>query len=339
MIQRVLIFLLLTQSLYAMARPLRELSSETIGVRTFAFHDAIRNRPVTVEFWYPIEKTNRPLLQDELIWVHPHEARDSPIPQKIAAWPLILMSHGYGGDRRDRSWLAELLVQGGFLVASIDHHGNTGQTLNPIATLKFWERPQDVVFALDQLLVEKSLKGVIDPNRIGFAGYSLGGMTGLALAGAVAEEIEEVIDLHKEEFSELPAEALSKIDFSPAKRNYLEKRIKAILLLAPATWCFCKTKNLNQMKTPIALVATLTDEVLSFEEHLQPLIAHSIPVRLKILRNGANHYSFLNCATEKGKKLLQERFYRDPPGVDRHEIHRDIGAFSIEFFRSYLKTH
>lgn len=317
------------------AKASEEISAEPIGVTTFAYFDEERNRPVIVECWYPVEAEVDAGRVEESIWVHPREIRDAALAAKTSR-PLIVMSHGNHGDRRDRSWLAARLVQSGFIVASIEHYGNSAQTYNMAATLKFWDRPQDVSFAIGELLKEPKLSGRISSENIGFVGYSLGGMTGLALAGAVAEGVEQELAKHGKNFAQISQELWAKIDFSAAKRSYFDPRIKAILLLAPATWCYGKPSMLRSLKTPIGLVATVTDDVLPYNDHLRPLVVHSIPARMKLLRNGATHFSFLNSVTEKGRKVLQERFYWDAPGLKRCSLHAEIGVFATDFFRKYL---
>lgn len=326
--------------LSALSKPSRQTevsASQAIGVATYSYFDEVRRRQIAVEFWYPASKDSRLLSQKgEEVWVHPHEVRNAPFAKTAYHLPLIVMSHGHGGDRRDRSWLAEKLVQNGFVVASLDHQGNTWKTMNIVATLKFWERPQDVSFAIDCLLKDPRLQDRFNPDQIGFVGYSLAGLTGLALAGGVAEELEAEIHRNKVHFPELTPEILSGVDLAPAKRSYYDQRIKAVFLMAPATWCFCKPNALSALKTPLGIVATESDEVLAFKEHMEPLINRSIPVRLKLLRNGETHFVFLNRVTEKGKKFLGERVFFDPPGVDRKKIHQEIASFAVEFFNQFL---
>lgn len=335
-----ILLVLFIHPLSALSRPSKPIEpSAAIGVATFSYVDEARGRPITVEFWYPAsqeEKTKIVLNED--VWVHPQELRDAPFAKRVRQMPLVLMSHGHAGDRRDRSWLAEKLVQNGFVVASIEHHGNSWHTIDTIATLKFWERPRDVSFVLDRLLVEPRLQGYIDSKRIGFVGYSLAGLTGLFLAGAVPDGIEGELDRNRSQFPEVTPEILSSVDFSPARQSYYEPRIKAVFLMAPATWCFAKDQSLKALKTPVAIVATASDEVLDFREHMEPLISRSIPARLKVLRRGESHFIFLNRTTEKGKAVLGERIFRDPPGIDRTESHREIGSFATDFFNQFLRS-
>lgn len=340
---RILVFILFiafVQPLSALSRSSKSLEAPpAIGVATYSYLDETRSRPVTVEFWYPANNGQEVLGPlDEDVWIHPQELRDAPFTKGAKHLPMIVMSHGHAGDRRDRSWLAEKLVLSGYVVASIDHHGNTWNTINTADTLQFWERPRDVSFAIDCLLADSRLAGRIDEKQIGFAGYSLAGLTGLFLAGAVPDGVEVFLEKNKGQFPELTPEILANVDLSPAKRSYYDPRIKAVFLMAPATWCFGEKKTLKTLKTPVGIVATLSDEVLAFREHMEPLIAQAVPARLKLLRKGESHFVFLNRTTEKGKAVLGERVFRDPPGRDRREIHREVGTFAVEFFNQFLRS-
>ena len=53
------------------------------------------------------------------------ESRDAPLSNKKKQYPLIMMSHGSGGDRYNMSWLAEVLTANGYIVCAMDHYGNT----------------------------------------------------------------------------------------------------------------------------------------------------------------------------------------------------------------------
>ena len=100
--------------------------------------------------------------------------------------PLIILSHGTGGSAAQLSWLAEGLVARGFVVAAVNHHGNTA------AEAKRWphgfvlpaERARDLSVLIDRLVADEDLSSHIDTARIGAAGFSIGGYTVLASSGA-----------------------------------------------------------------------------------------------------------------------------------------------------------
>jgi len=290
---------------------------------------------VIIELWYPVDFPIADTAPLEDVWIHPKESRNAPLSSNSQKYPLILLSHGHGGERRDRSWLAEHLVKANFIVASVDHYGNSHRTLDPVLTLQFWDRAKDISFAIDRLIDEPFLGGRLDQTRIGFTGYSLGGMTGLALAGGIVEKLEESISKHSGRFPEISKEALAQVDFSQVHKPFRDPRIGAILLLAPANFIY-RPEALKQIKVPIGLVSAINDEVLPFRDHAYPLIQHIVPVKLKVLRREISHYAFLNLSSEFGKKFLPVRVRSDPPCCDRSLVHRDIGRFAVDFFTDNL---
>lgn len=294
----ILLILLVLNTLQAMTKAALPDRLESIGVYTLKYEDPARKRPVIVELWYP------------------------KLEKKV---PLIILSHGHGGDRRNLSWLAESLVQNGFIVASVEHHGNSWRSYNPLISLRFWERARDVSFAINQILQEPRLKNKIDPDRIGFVGYSLGGMTGLSLAGAKAHNVKQIVIQQQANHKEIDLALVEKIDFSDAHSNFAEPRIKAMVLFSPALFVF-PPQSLKNVKIPVALVASVWDEVLPFQEHAFPIITHLAPVKLKIFHNKVSHYVFLNRTPET-----------DALQSDRSKVQKEVSGFTADFFKEMLK--
>jgi len=135
------------------------------------------------------------------------QQRDRTIPVDLY-WaantqaPLVVMSHGFGADRRFLAYLARHLASYGFTVASLEHPGSNAASIftrgavNPtllkdkslLPAREFVERPRDVSFLLDQLAQQNRLPGLLhnkfNTNQVSVIGHSLGGYTALALAGA-----------------------------------------------------------------------------------------------------------------------------------------------------------
>ncbi len=141
-------------------------------------------------------------------------ARDRrPVPMVAHApvaggpYPLVIMSHGAGGNRDSGLYQAEHLASHGYVVLSIEHvYSNTRQTKYYMSRaggdLKLMEavhrvtkdarevlgRPRDVSFAIDQAIgwnrSHPALAGRIDARRIGVMGHSFGAYTTLAVCGA-----------------------------------------------------------------------------------------------------------------------------------------------------------
>jgi predicted dienelactone hydrolase len=306
---------------------------KNIGVHTEKYEDLSRKRPVVVEVWYPTHRSGPIDQPEDPAWVHPQEIRDVPIAK--GSFPLIMMSHGHMGDRRDRSWLVEYLVKNGFIVASVEHHGNCWKNYNPLLSLRFWERAKDVSFVISELLKDSLLSKHIDPHRIGFIGYSLGGMTGLALGGAKAQNVKEILIQQQESFKEIDLEIAEQIDFSEAQGSFLDNRIKALVLLSPAAFVY-QPDSLKNVKVPVALIASEGDEILPFKEHALKVITYLSPSKLKLLGEKSSHYVFLNRVSETGKKMFNEQIYADEIEADRLVVHKEVGDYIAAFFKENL---
>ena len=170
-----------------------------VGVRTVVL--SRQDRPLPVELWYPAtdEYAGRDVAESardtyQLIPGFPpvwqEAVRDAtPRPGRHA---LVAFSHGYGGHRRQSTFLCTHLASQGYVVAGVDHTGNTvvdvaqavmilasGGTLpHPDTVLReFVElRPADVSFTIDHVV---GMDGLVDADRIGMAGHSFGGWTAL----------------------------------------------------------------------------------------------------------------------------------------------------------------
>src|ERR1700744_1158330 len=97
--------------------PLLALAQSQIGERTFAFNDIARHRPLKTEVWYPTNDTRKPDSIPGYPFIHIPTVRNASLPSGIH--PLILISHGTGGGRMTLEWLADALVQKGYIVAAV----------------------------------------------------------------------------------------------------------------------------------------------------------------------------------------------------------------------------
>lgn len=181
-----------------------------VGVATATAIDPSRDdRALRFEIWYPAseEYAGRDLAAEcrdtyEVFPGFPMGAQSAvrDAARRSGRRPLVFFSHGFGGHRRQSTFLCTHLASHGYVVASVDHSGNTtadllqllmsvqmGAPLPDTSALVgefVVARPSDVTFGLDRLL-DDSLGGFangIDPGRIGIAGHSFGGWTALVVA-------------------------------------------------------------------------------------------------------------------------------------------------------------
>jgi predicted dienelactone hydrolase len=309
------------------------------GITTVRFYDEARSRPVVTEVWYPIED-HTPAEPTEGLWLRCAEARDAPLKTTPEKYPLIVMSHGNGGDRMNNSWLAEILAANGFIVGSCVHHGNTWNNKIAESFVRIWERPKDVSFVVDQLLQHEKFNSSINCHKIGFIGYSLGGQTGIWIAGG------KISDLGKETIQTIPVDQLpenidenliNSIDFTPATHSYRDHRISAVFIMAPALGYLFDLSSLQAISIPVHIVASEGDLVTPIENSAKFLASTIKKAVFTLISGNANHYVFLNEVSKGGKMLLDKRVALDPPNVNRGEIHEQIGHSAVTFFHRHLK--
>ncbi len=311
------------------------------GIATHRYFDYNRSRPLITEIWYPVDESH-PAEPVSGLWVRCPEARDAPIkpPASSAKYPLIVMSHGNGGDRFNGAWLAEILAANGYIVAAMDHHGNTWNNKIAESFVKIWERPRDVSFVIDEILKDPRFGGFVDSRKVGFIGYSLGGHTGVWIAGGkISEFSRPVIDEIPE--GQIPnfvtPEIVNQIDFTPAKESYRDPRVAAAFLMAPALINLFDFNSLAAIQIPVYIVAPEGDQLVPFEKNGQLLAYNMRKAVFQLIPGSANHYVFLNEVSRGGKMMLDKAVANDPPSVDRKKIHDDLGLAAIHFFNKHLK--
>ena len=146
------------------------------------------------------------------------------------------------------------MTANGYIVAAMDHYGNTWNNKIPELYAKPWERPKDISFVIDQLLVSSQFKDRIEPTKIGFVGYSLGGGTGLWIAGAEANEVDLVkirSNCARDLAGVVPPEMIEQIDFSKACGSFRDSRVGAMMVMAPALGWLFEEDSLEKISIPI----------------------------------------------------------------------------------------
>ena len=181
------------------------LGDYTVGVTTLTFTNPgqidivnatadsapVYDRTLTVEVWYPAATDTTPggsytaFLRDGVteVTLLGQAARDAA-PLAGTAYPLVILSHGYPGNRFLMSHLGENLASKGYVVASIDHPDSTYDDMTAFGSTLV-NRPWDQRFVLDSLAgLQGDLGAIIDADNTAIIGYSMGGYGALIFAGA-----------------------------------------------------------------------------------------------------------------------------------------------------------
>ena len=95
--------------------------------------------------------------------------------------PLIIHSHGIMSSRTEMTYMLENLASHGYIIAATDYPLTNGGTPGGANATDVVNQPADVSFLIDSVIAlednEKPFEGLIDINRIGLTGLSLGGLT------------------------------------------------------------------------------------------------------------------------------------------------------------------
>ena len=119
-----------------------------VGTATLALDDESRaevmtkdpsdHRKFLLQFWYPTEPHHMTVLGRylELVPKLIHSVPDVPLIDTPEPLPLVIMSHGLGGNANHSEFISESLASHGYLVAGIDHTYYGGPVLFPDGTVR-----------------------------------------------------------------------------------------------------------------------------------------------------------------------------------------------------------
>lgn len=154
-----------------------------VGFKTTTLPDAKNQRPLEMVVWYPATTTAKPkLIGDNAVFIGALGVPDAAPAAR--EHPLVVLSHGYGGNWGKQVWLASTLAHKGYIVAAVNHPGTTTQDRSPQAAAQLWQRPADLSRAIDAVLAQPEQFGAVAKNQIAAIGHSLGGWTVMEMGGA-----------------------------------------------------------------------------------------------------------------------------------------------------------
>lgn len=315
-----------------------------LGQRTFHFIDDTRNRPVVTEVWYPTEDTLKTGDRINTPFVRYNTVRDGRLPS--GKLPLIMLSHGNGGGRLTLEWLAQGLAESGFIVAAVDHWGNTYENPIPIEFLKPWQRPLDISFALTALLADPAVGPIIDRDRIGAIGFSYGGYTVLALAGVVLD-YPAMIHAYKTtnrkelELPEMPG-LIPLLDDSALQEQIKhipvvkDRRIKAFFAISPGCGPgVVRAQQVAGVQDALYITGSQSDSMAPVRTNAAKYHGMIAGSHYYEFPGKVGHYVMLGEADEALKKRWPTGFV-DDPSVDRHAVHLKADSLAVDFFKQHL---
>lgn len=307
-----------------------------VGYREEPFFDEFQKRDRKLLVWYPVDPS-LPGSPSPDPWDLFNIAQDAPVASK-AKLPLIVISHGYTGNPHQLSWLIRGLVYHGFIVAGIQHL----DLLDGKVHINHWKRALDIKTLIDRLSNSKMAQS-IDLNRIGIAGYSLGGTTAVWIAGGRTTKLDTLIpgpEYSALEDYVLADAALPTLDKTMMAKDWRDPRVKAAFIMAPAwSWLFDE-ESLRQVKIPVYLIAAEADHVLVTRNNAG-FFARLIPQSIfQAIPGKADHFIFISALNEIQRKRADPSgklnfILNDDVSIDRAWIQFEVSSEAARFFSHF----
>lgn len=254
------------------------------------------DRPLTLEVWYPAVNGSqgntilKAYMRDGKteVELHGKAVRDAKPEVSKQAFPLVLISHGYPGNRFLLAHLAENIASKGYVVVSIDHTDSTYRTKAAFSSTLV-NRPVDQLFVLsqiDEMSKDKTsfLYDLVDANNSGLIGYSMGGYGAVINAGAGVTEQAAT--------SKMGAPFATLARHQSGIKPRADKRIKTVVAFAPwgMNYQMWSNDTLKEVSVPMLLIAGSQDDVSGYENGTRAIWQDITSVERSLLTyDNANH--------------------------------------------------
>ena len=318
--------------------------AEDIGFRQISLPDAQADRQLEVAVWYPVENGGETtLIGDNPAFVGLWVVRDGQ--PKQGSHPLVVLSHGYGGNWTNQMWLASELVRQGYIVAAPNHPGTTSRDRRLQEGARLWQRPHDLSRVIGAVIANPSRFGAVAANRIAAIGHSLGGWTAVAIAGGRfdADRFEADCSAHSElaackVYGQLGI-ARNRDARAAIGKDLRDERVKAVISLDLGLARGFTPASLAAIKVPVLVIAAGLDDRALPARLESRYLSENLPAATTHYAEmiNASHFSFLGLCKPEGAALINERdpgegfICEDIGSRSRMEVHQETAKMLISF--------
>lgn len=315
-----------------------------VGITYSKAFAPIRDRNVDFHIWYPARPGGRRVtVGGNGVFRGTPAGRNAPYAD--GSFPMVLISHGAGGNAGQFGWIASALAEEGYVVVLPNHPGSTSGNASAQDAVRVWERPADISAVIDEIEANPQDYAFIDSSRIATLGFSAGGYTAMAVSGAQVDvdALQGFCDNGSHGMSDCSFLAragvnLHEIDLSLASQNLRDPRIKAAVIIDPGIVETLTSSSLARINIPMMIVNLGDEETIPVGVYAKTA-AEIIPTAQYVIVPDAIHFSFLAECKPKGAAILANEGEPDPlcsdaGGRDRSAIHNELEGL----ISSYLNT-
>lgn len=295
--------------------------------------------------------------KQEITYTNPERRQrvqaDVYLPQgQSAPVPVVIISHGIASSRESMAYLAEYLASYGYGVGVPEHPDTSSERFRSIlegyglsitpqesAVARPWDL-SSLLDAMEEQAQQDRAWQVLDTQRVGLVGQSLGGYTVLSAAGAplnfarlqaeCAENPDEGRSLNLSKTLQCGAVEVSPEEYNPV----LDERIKAVIAVNPVTSILLGQESLGQIQIPTMVITGSDDYIApSSLEQIRPFTWLTVEERYLVLLEQGTHFSFLQGDAEEGVFPVPRALI----GPDPELAHPYLQVLSQALFRVYLQ--
>ncbi|WGW04890.1 alpha/beta hydrolase family protein [Tropicibacter oceani] len=305
------------------------------GVRDIEIMAPHHGRSMQAAVWYPAQQGGTPEVYAENAVFYGTEILRDAAPAK-GHHPVVLLSHGLGGNIRSLQWLSAGLAARGAVVIDVNHPNSTTGDMDVLAGMNHGTRAQDMSTALDWLQASEFAPMLSD--QVMAAGFSFGGWTALSLGGvrgnldgyatscdAAQGRSSHCLDLERAGVD------LHALDAAQWNADFSDARVTQVAAIDPGLHWGVTSKDVTGLNVPLLLIglgegpdrlyaADFSDTGSGF--------GALVPQAQVELIVPANHFAILPECKPAGEDILKEEkddpVCTDPEGSDRAAIHAQI---------------
>ncbi|MEP3244174.1 MAG: hypothetical protein ABJN40_17990 [Sneathiella sp.] len=303
-----------------------------------------RAEPLDLHIWYPAQQeSNIDILGKNAVFKGITVQRNA-IP-KSGKHPLVLLSHGSGGNAVNIGWIAAELADQDMVVIATNHPGSTSRHSTPFETTKIWQRPQDLSAIVDH--VQKAGLGTlqIDSDRLAAVGFSLGGHTVLSLAGAQVslQKYSEYCKRYPYMF-DCQWFASGGVDFASLNaahfnQSNIDTRFKAVIAIDPGLSQAFNFGSIQEISVPVKLLNLGVNDQVPAAINASGILPYFNKASLQNIEQ-ATHFSFLGECTKIGESILksenEEALCSEVGERTRSDIHTELKSVISSFLIKHL---